>query len=249
MQYLAHRHALAKPMQLALCVLVLCLSLVMLVLGSRVFLASLNQYRASSFLADWEAKRQVPSEQAWQAAEQAISNAIAWYPAKNAAYAEQFGYMWQWRAYGANPSQASSKQYQQQAISEFRTATVLRPTWPYAWSGLAYAKLTAGELDQEFSHAMQQAAEYGPSRIGINRRLAEIGLIAWTNLQPALRELTLAQASRTAHYSAAERTRLFTLAADVQKVELLCEHLQDGIKPCAAKRPDDSAPLQPPLAK
>ena len=76
MQYLSHRHALAKPVQLALCLLVLCLSVALLVLGSRVLLASLNEYRASRFLADWEAKRQVPSEQAWQVAEDAMSNAI-----------------------------------------------------------------------------------------------------------------------------------------------------------------------------
>ncbi len=48
MQYLSHRHALAKPVQLALCLLVLCLSVALLVLGSRVLLASLNEYRSQS---------------------------------------------------------------------------------------------------------------------------------------------------------------------------------------------------------
>ncbi|MBP9614792.1 MAG: hypothetical protein KBD92_04360 [Thiopseudomonas sp.] len=233
MHYLTHRHALAKPVQFTLCLLVLCLSLSMLLLGGRVLLASLNQYRASSFLTDWEKKRHIPSEKAWQVAEQAMHNAIDWYPSANGAYAEQLGYMWQWRSYDANPAQVSIKEHKQQAISAFRTATELRPTWPYAWSGLAYAKLVADELDQEFTDAMQNAAHYGPSRIGVNRRLAEIGLISWSKLDTALRELTLEQARRVARYSPPSRAQLFVLAAELQSVDLLCQHLQDGIKPCA----------------
>ena len=243
MQYLSHRHALAKPVQLTLCLLVLCLSVALLVLGSRVLLASLNEYRASRFLADWETKRQVPSEQAWQVAEDAMSNAIDWYPAANGAYAEQFGYMWQWRSYSVPATQANSKEYQQQAIVKFRTASQLRPTWPAAWSGLAYAKLVAGEWDQEFAQTMQHAAKFGPSRIGINRRLAEIGLIAWPQLTPELQALTLEQAKRTVGYSAASRAELFKLATEVQRSELLCQYLQDGLKPCASSPDAGSAPL------
>lgn len=233
MHYLTHRHALAKPVQFTLCLLVLCLSLSMLLLGGRVLLASFNQYRASSFLTDWEKKRHIPSEKAWQVAEQAMHNAIDWYPSVNGAYAEQLGYMWQWRSHDSNRAQVSIKEYQQQAISAFRTATELRQTWPNAWSGLAYAKLVADELDQEFADAMQNAAHYGPSRIGINRRLAEIGLISWPKLDIQLRELTLEQVSRTARYSLQGRSQLFALADELNRTELLCEHLQDGIKPCA----------------
>lgn len=233
MQYTAHRHNLSKPLQLSICAVVLALSLVSLVLGSRLFMASLNQYRASSFLTHWENKRQAPSDKAWQVAEQAIHNAISWYPAQHGAYAEQLGYMWQWRAYGADPEQAETKDSQQQAIAAFRQATALRPSWPYAWSGLAYAKLVAEEYDEEFNQAMQQAAQYGPSRIGINRRLAEIGLISWAKLDAEQRELTLNQASYTARYSRQSRAELFNLAAQVQRTELLCDYLHDGIQPCA----------------
>lgn len=233
MQYKARRHNLSKPMQLSVCVVVLALSLVIILLGSRLFMASLNEYRASSFLTYWEDKRQAPSDLAWQVAEQAMHNASSWYPAKHGAYAEQLGYMWQWRAYGVDPKLAETKNSQQQAIEAFRQATVLRPSWPYAWSGLAYAKLVAEEYDDEFSQAMQQAAHYGPSRIGINRRLAEIGLISWIELDAELRELTLAQASYAARYSPQSRTQLFIVAAQVHRTDLLCDYLQDGMQPCA----------------
>lgn len=249
MHYRVHRYALSKPMQLGLCIAVLLLSVLILLLGSRLLMASLQQYRASSFLSDWEHKRQVPSEAAWQVAEQAMRDAQDWYPARNGAYAEQLGYMWQWRAYGVNPQLDSTLESQQQAIQAFRQASQLRPSWPYAWSGLAYAKLVAGEFDQEFAQAMQQAAHYGPSRIGINRRLAEIGLISWPELTSELRNLTLDQASYTARYSRASRTQLFNLAAELERVALLCEHLQDGIKPCAPLAEADLAPLNPTSAK
>ena len=244
-----HRYALSKPMQLGLCLLVLALSLASVLLGSRLLMAGLHQYRANSFLSDWERKRQGPQDAAWQTAEQAMHQAQKWYPAEHGAYAEQLGYMWQWRAYGASPGLASTELYQQQAIQAFRQASQLRPSWPYAWSGLAYAKLVAGEYDQEFRQAIQQAAHYGPSRIGINRRLAEIGLISWPELTSDLRTLTLQQASYTARYSRASRTQLFNLAAELDRVELLCDHLQDGITPCAPLSEPNTAPINPISAK
>ncbi len=244
MKYSTHRYGLSEPTQLSLLLMVLVLSISSLVLGSRVLLASLNQYRAGSFLSHWEQQRHAPSDKAWEVAAQAMHSAIGSYPAKNSSYAEQLGYMWQWRAYGADSEQASTKDYQQQAINQFRQATDIRPSWPYAWSGLAYAKLVAGEHDQEFIHSMRQAAYYGPSRIGVNRRLAEIGLISWPKLDQELRKLTLEQASYTAHYSLQSRAQLFDLATEVNRVELLCQHLQDGILPCAPLPDAATSPLQ-----
>ena len=72
MSYSAQRYALSKSKRLFLCLVVLLLSISTLLLGSRVLLASFNQYRASSFLSDWENKRQAPSDKAWQVAEQAM---------------------------------------------------------------------------------------------------------------------------------------------------------------------------------
>ena len=249
MQKRAHRYALSKPMQWSLCLVVLGLSLASVLLGSRLLMAGLHQYRASVFLSDWEKKRQAPKDAAWQIAEQAMREAQDWYPAQNAAYAEQLGYMWQWRAYGVNPAMASTQEYQQQAIQAFRQATQLRPTWPYAWSGLAYAKLIAGEHDQEFSRAMQQAVHYGPSRIGVSRRIAEIGLISWPHMDLELRTLTLEQARSTARYGRSSRAQLFTLAAEIGRVEMLCEYLQDGIKPCASLADTKPAPINSTSAK
>ena len=229
-------------MQSVLCGLIVVLSLGILVLGSRLLMAHVHQFRASSFLSDWEGKRQVPSAKAWRIAEQAMQQAIAWYPTQNSAYAEQLGYMWQWRAYSANTTASERKDSQQNALQAFRQATQLRPTWPYGWSGLAYAKMVAGEHDQEFNHAMQQAVHYGPTRIGINRRVAEIGLISWPQLDAQLRALTLEQARYTAGYGRANRAQMFNLAAEINRVNLLCDYLQDGLKPCAPLPEANSAP-------
>lgn len=237
-----HRYALTQPVQLMLCMLVVVLGLSIVFLGSRLFMASLHQYRASSFLSNWEQARQVPNDTAWQVAEEAIQQAIAWYPGENAAYAEQLGYMWQWRGYSASTPLANRQESQQNALQAFRQATETRPSWPYAWVGLAYGKMVAGEYDQEFRHAMQQAVYYGPTRIGINRRIAEIGLISWPQLDAELRELTLAQAGVTVRYGRSSRTQLFTIATEVGRVELLCEYLQDGFKPCVPLSETNAAP-------
>ena len=241
----SQKYALAKPAQSILCLLVIVLGLSIVVLGSRLFMANLHQYRASSFLSDWEEKREVPSDQAWQVAQQAIEQAIAWYPGANAAYYEQLGYMWQWRGYSPNTPLANREESQQHAIAAFRQALSIRPTWPYAWTGLAYGKMTGGEYDQEFRHAMLQAVHYGPTRIGINRRVAEIGLISWPYLDHTLQALTLEQAGYTARYGRSNRTQLFNIAAEVGRVELLCDSLQDGFKPCAPLPEADSAQPSP----
>ena len=228
--------ALSEQVTVLLAGLTVLLALLLVVLGVRLFTAALKDYQASRFLASWEQKGQIPNEQSWQFGLQAMQAAQNWYPTKNAEFAEQLGYMWQWRAH--QPGQLTTEQQQlvehaqQQALAKFRSASELRPRWPFAWSGLAYAKLVANELDDEFDKALRLAQHYGPERNPINSRLAEIGLIAWDHLNTSQQQLVFASMQKATKYGPASRKALYTIADQTQRTDWLCQQLADEKSPC-----------------
>ena len=231
---------LSPRQRLLLAGLIASLALGSLWLGGRLLVSAFKSYQASRFLTSWEQQRQIPSEQAWQVGLAAAEQAKAWYPGANGQLEEQLGYFWQWRAQqlSTQHQQVAQLAAQQQAISQFRQATQLRPQWPFAWVGLAYAKLVANELDSEFSHALSLAQVYGPERNPINARVAEIGLIAWDHLTAADQGLVLRSMHKTHAYGPSSRKRLFALASELQRLPWLCRQLADQRAPCpAAKEP------------
>ncbi|MDM1707270.1 hypothetical protein [Thiopseudomonas alkaliphila] len=230
--------AFSVPAQRVLAAFVALLAVISVLLGLRLGVAAIKEYQASSFLSHWQTQRQAPSERAWQVAAEAMQQAQAWYPAANPALHERFGTMWQWRSVQASPLTAEQQQQlaqaQQQALSELRQATALRPRWPFAWSSLAYAKLQAGELDAEFSKALQQAQHYGPARHPVQERIAEIGLIAWPQLSAADQQLVTASLQFSAAFSPKSRRYLLQLADELQRQAWLCQLLADQRAPCSA---------------
>lgn len=194
--------------------------------GGQLLLAGIAHYQAQAFIEHWQQNASQPSEQAAAVAEDAIQRAIRAYPGSNGKYLETLGYIQQWRALGADLNDPNAQQQRQAAVQALRESTQARQTWPDAWAALAYAKLTVLEFDQEFTHAMQQAQHFGPWRIGINRRLAEIGLIAFAELNPEQRAITAESMQRTAQYSAKEHQQLLALAKQTNNLNTLQNALQ-----------------------
>lgn len=204
------------------------LGLAAIVGGGKLLVAGIAHYQAQAFIEHWEKQPAAPSEKAWHVAEDAIARAIAAYPGANGAYLETQGYIQQWRAFGANLNDPAVQQYRQASVQALRESVQARRTWPDAWAALAYAKLTVLEFDDEFTQALQQAQHFGPWRIGINRRLAEVGLIAYAVLNDAQRALVSEPIQRTAQYSAKERKQLFEIAAQSNSLSPLCTILADA---------------------
>lgn len=210
------------------------LGLAAIIGGGKLLVAGIAHYQAQAFLKTWERNPAQPSEQAGLIAEDAIQRAIKAYPGSHGKYLETLGYIELWRAFGTNLNDPEVKQYREAAVQALRESTQARQTWPDTWAALAYAKLTVLEFDDEFTHAMQQAQEFGPWRIGINRRLAEIGLIAFSELNTEQRMIVTESIQRTAQYSARERAKLFELAAQTNSLNPLCTILVDAPEPACA---------------
>lgn len=197
----------------------------LLINGLRMTTAGIADFQARAFLADWEAKSVEPSPRAWDVALQAATRATAHYPVANGAYFERLGYIYAWQhfsqPFGSPTAQASRKA----ARAAQQAAVAARPTWPYAWAALAEAKLNLLEFDAEFHHALDQALHYGPTRSDINRRVAEVGFIAWPQLSANQRDQTIRAAARAIAQAKRHRARIFALASTAGQQTRLCNDL------------------------
>ena len=202
--------------------------------GSTLLISGVAHYQAQAFIEHWEQKPSAPTEPAWQIAHAAINRAIHTHPGPNGAYLETLGYIQQWRTFGLDLNDPQAREHRQAAAQALRDATHARPTWPFAWSSFAYAKMTLLSFDEEFTHALQQAQHFGPWRIGVNRRIAEIGLIAFDALNDEQRALAAESMRRTARFSTREHAQLLALAKQTHHVSALENALQDS-EPNAAQ--------------
>lgn len=216
----------------------LLLALPLAVSGGRMLLAGIADYQAGAFLVDWERAAAEPRPRAADIATQAATRAAALYPTANGRYLQRLGHIQQWRHFRQPFGATLAEPSRRAALEAFRAAALARPTWPDNWAALAYAKLYLREFDAEFRHALAQAAHFGPWRIGINRKVAEIGLIAWPQFDTRERAAMLEAARRTVAYSAGEARQLFALAQLTDTAAALCGALDESLVharklPCA----------------
>lgn len=210
--------------------LAVAICLPLLYTGTSLLFAGIASHQASAFLSDWERKGEEPGERAWQIARDAAQRAIDFYPVANGAYQHRLGLIEQWQQFRQPFGEPKAEASRRAALQAFRAATEARPTWPEHWSALAYAKLYLLEFDAEFHTALRRAHELGPWRIDINRRLAEIGFIAWPQLDAGERECILESARSNVTYSVQEAKSLMAIAKQTGMTGELCQSLSNEIK-------------------
>lgn len=198
--------------------------------GAGLLLAGIASYQAQSFLDDWARKGERPGAHAWQIAQDAAQRAIDLHPGANGAYLERLGRIQLWKQFGLPLGAPEAERTRRAALQAFRAAGEARPTWPFNWTALAYAKLYLLEFDDEFAQALERAGAFGPTRIEVNRSLAEIGLIAWPQLSDEQRRATLAAAEKTVKYSTKEAQGLLAIAGSSGMHDPLCASLADSLK-------------------
>lgn len=210
--------------------LAVAICLPLLYTGASLLFAGIASHQASAFLSDWERKGEEPGERAWQIAHDAALRAIDLYPVANGAYQHRLGLIEQWKQFRQPFGEPKAQASRRAALQAFRAATEAQPTWPEHWSALAYTKLYLLEFDGEFHAALRRAHVLGPWRIDINRRLAEIGFIAWPQLDASERATLLESARRTVAYSAQEAQSLMLIAKRTGMIDELCLSLGHDLK-------------------
>lgn len=206
------------------------LSLALIVPGAQMASAGLASFQAGAFLAEWRKQEQAPSPRAAEVAIAAAERAVRQYPVANGQYLQQLG-----RAlaasrahepYGdpfAQPTRAA-------ALEALRQSTRVRPAWPATWADLAKVKLQQNEVDGELFAALEHALYLGPWRIDVTQPVAEIGLAAWPSLPVPQRLFTLQAAIRTVEYGHANTRRLYAVAEQAGRADLLCATLSADLK-------------------
>lgn len=211
-------------------VVLLLLALCLVVVGGQLLVAGSARYQAEAFIEDWEINGTRPSDEAWAVAKDAADRALAFYPGINGDYYDRLGQVEEWKTVGSLYGDEAMQPARESALTAYRQAVSARPDWPHSWVQIAAVKLRMLEIDDEFDRAFRAGFENGPWRIEINSRLAEIGLVAWPELNEEQREQTLESARRTAEYSDDMARQLLYLAKDIDRAEVLCDALPVELK-------------------
>lgn len=233
-------------MQRLATLLALALSLPLLYSGSGLLVAGIASYQAEAFLQKWDDNGVEPDERAWPVALAAAQRAIDLYPTVNGVYQHQLGLIQQWKQFRQPFGAANASASRIAALEAFRAAAKAQPTWPDHWAALAYAKVYLLEFDAEFHTALHLAHEQGPWRININRRVSEIGLMAWSQLTATERTTIHEAFRRTVNHSPQETRNLLAIAERAGMTEVLCDSLSPELKttrkicplPAPEARPD-----------
>ncbi|MGV8844443.1 MAG: hypothetical protein ACOH2I_14755 [Pseudomonas sp.] len=205
--------------------LMLLLALALLIAGGRMSVAGIASYQAEAFIGTWEQAGSEPSARAWQVAHGAAQRANSLYPVANGEYLDRLGRVYSWQQFRQPYAAPAAQESRRAARDAYRAAVAARPTWPYTWERLAHSKLYLQEFDDPFDHAMAQAFQRGPWRIGVNRELAEIGFSAWPQLNPEQRQATLESARRSVVNGHTQAQRMLKIAEDTGRLNELCNTL------------------------
>lgn len=158
-------------------------------------LADASYVSARHKMAQWPQADAASGPAEWRAVRDALQDARAKEP-DNPLFVEELGRLHELRARGLDPRQPVVREILTHALEEFRTAARMRPASPTTWANIALLKFQLDALDAEFYAAAGNAARLGPWEPGVQRRLSEIGLAAWSRLTPAGRELAAAAVER-----------------------------------------------------
>ena len=184
----------------------------------------------NTFLVDWEQKNIEPDPRAWQVAFDAAEKAIALYPIANADYYDRLGRVCEWKQFQHPFGDKAAADSRQRALEAYRQSVETRPLWPYTWVSLAYTKMRLLQIDDEFSVALHRSVELGPWRIKSNKRVAELGLMAWFDLDNKTKALVLESIRRTVDFGSGEARWLESRAADSNRQLIFCGVLSQEIK-------------------
>lgn len=124
--------------------------------------------------------------QAYEIASSAAQCSADLYPSVNGDYLDQLGVVERWKAFHHNFADPTAADSRRAALENFHLAVAVRPIWPSTWINMAKAYLM--EFAAGFD-VLQQTANLGPRRGGINRSLSELGFISWPYIAQQQRAL------------------------------------------------------------
>lgn len=158
-------------------------------------IAALANGSARSWMAVWEDNGRLSNLAEWHAARDRLRFAVRLTPL-NADYAADLGRLMEWAAWRHGPDDERGIQFRRAAVVQYSKVALRRPSWGYGWAHLAESRLLGEGADAGFRHALLKAIELAPWEPQVQRKVAWLGMAAWGELPPDLRDLVRHNVSR-----------------------------------------------------
>jgi hypothetical protein len=172
---------------------------------------------ARTALTHWEAAGTAPAAGSLERARASLALARALDPL-NPRYVQESARVREWSAVGLPPWENETGARLEASLAGYRAAIARRPAWPYAWAGLARAKLRLLQLDGEFERAVERSGALGPWEPEVLLALTEIGLLA----EPLLSEAAGARVAAATERALRQQPRkVIRLAARLGRADRL----------------------------
>lgn len=176
----------------------------------------------------------------WTKVREGLVIAIDWDPV-NAEYHQALADLYLLRLMRTPGDRANMAPYFEIALKHYYTAAKLRPTWPFAHSGIVTAKQQMGRYDADFLRAISLASRYGPWEKAVQDQLIVAGFRAWSALGETEREMIRGNLRRAYEWRPSETAGLLT---SLSAVAPPCDQLQVPI-PGACASNGAMAPAAP----
>lgn len=183
--------------------------------------ADASSLSARTTVADWrDGYGPAFTPERWERTRVELQSALDITPG-NAQLHDDLGFLHAARSQSMGKAAVGSADYQVQqtlmegAITHYRAATVLRPTFPYSWTYLALAKHLRDQHDAEFWSAFDLAMRYGQNETALHSAMVEIAYAMWPQLGPQ-RQQAVGTMVATANKASRERLQEMATHAGIK---------------------------------
>ena len=187
------------------------------IISGKYMIADIYKEKTLYKLNQWEKYESQINLNSWNQTEKNISKAILLDP-DNPGYYLIMGHIEQWKVKLISNKQEQAKQFRQ-ALSYYHKTTLMRPTWPYAWSNMFIVMAKLGEIDNDFWFAVDNSIKMGEWEEDIHLDVVDVGLNIWNDINLARRKVIINSIYIAAQTNPVE---LFAILKKYNQEKLIC---------------------------
>ena len=186
------------------------------------FAAEMSAQDARYRFARWEAGKVKPQPEDVAAAIAGLRAALAYEPGNPNLHSD-LGRIEYWRVRAGSLADADSRAARQAAQDGFRQAALLRSTSGHTWANIALTRFMLGQVDIEFTHALEQTLRWAPWQPQLQLSAIQLGLATWQVLTPSTQQLLAEAIRRQAEWKMVDqKPALIRLLLSYGRLELGC---------------------------
>lgn len=186
------------------------------------FAAEMSAQDARYRFARWEAGKAKPQNGEVAAAIVGLRAALA-YESGNPKLYSDLGRIHFWRVRSGSLVDPESRAAREAALESFRQAALLHPASGHTWASIALTRYMLGQVDIEFTHALEQTLRWAPWQPQLQLSAIQLGLATWQILDEPSQRLVAEAIRRQAEWKMVDqKPALIRLLLSYGRLELGC---------------------------